>query len=139
MAVADTGPGFVELQPADNEWGSSLFIMTAEGSLEDLIDAYRDDGLITAIRSVGSGAGGLVPEFEVRPTNSALSDECRLDSSCITIGVTHFSHRGVNFARQIDGPGDQGVWTLLQSDTAYPPFAREANDILDSIEFSTEP
>ena len=139
VVVADAGPGFVELRPADDEWGSSLFIMTAEGSLEDLLDGYQAEGLITAIRKVGTSADDLVTEFEVRPTNDARSDECRGDRACVAIGATSFDTTGVNLARQVDGPGDQSIWTLYASDTAFAPFTRDANSILESIDFPPEP
>ena len=136
VAVVDAGPRFVELRPVDDEWGSSLFIMTADGSLEELIAGYEDDGLVSVIRAVGTAGGDLIPEFEVRPTADARSERCLADPDCLSIGVTRFDHDGVNFARQIDGPDGGTLWTLYRSDTAFAPFQREANGILEGIQFA---
>ncbi len=131
-------PGLVELQPVDNAWGSSLFIMTAEASLDELLETYREAGLITTTQGVGVSVGGIVGEFEVRPTNAGFAEECRQDPNCLAFEGTRIQPGATNIAREILGPDGRGVWTLYQSDTVNAPFVQGANSIIASLEFTTD-
>lgn len=136
VAVEGSGPGFVELTSADGN-DATLIIMTGEGSLEDLLQSYSDAELVSLQRGAAFSSDELVTEFGVRPTNAALTVDCEQDPSCLALGRTRLQVGQTYQVRQLDGPEGRIVWTLFRTETHQPPFLAEANEILQSIEFTT--
>ena len=138
VLVSRAEPGLLELTPVDDNWGSSLVILTADGSLERLLNSYRDDGLITMVPMSAPVGGGVARGFEIRPTNAGQAADCNPDPSCLPIGATFVDVAHTNLAHQIDGPSGRSVWTLYRADNLQAPFLRTTNEILESIEFADE-
>ncbi len=136
--VAQLEPGLIVLQPAEGSSTASLSIMSADGSIEAVLEAHRDAGAIKLIRSAAMASNGPITEFEVRLQPGASAEGCEGAEACLTIGRVTIKTGSIVTVRELFGPNDHRVWALYQSDRTNDPFQREANLIQESLMITVE-
>ena len=131
--VRQLEPGLIVLQPTEGSSTASLSIMSADGSIEAVLEGHRDAGAIKLIRSAAMTSNGPITEFEVRLQPGAAAEGCEGAEACLIIGQVTISSGSIVTVREFLGPNDRRVWALYQSDRTNDPFQREANLIQESL------
>jgi len=132
-------PGLVVVQPTQGDSAASLSIMSADGPLEELLEGYRDAGVVRLVLGGALSPNGAITEFEVRLQPGASAQGCARAAACLTIGRVTIESGSVVTVREFVGPDGSRVWSLYQSEQYLDPFRSEANLIQESLEIIPDP
>ncbi len=138
ILVAELESGLIVLQPVEGDSVASLSLMSADDSIEAVLEGHRDAGAIRLIRSAAMTANGPVTEFEVRLQPGVSAEGCEGAEACLTIGRVTVTSGSIVTVREFLGPNNRRLWALYQSNRTNDPFQREANLIQESLVFTDD-